>query len=356
MAIKNQRKEIYEENVRLIKYVIDKHPELESELITEWLSNKEVNIDASYLEGIENLKEYKSVDSILKINFIAISVLFIFIFYIFEKDKRNTKKEIKKINEYINKIINNDFEVDFKDFKNTDLSSLKSDIGKIVMKLIENNENEIKQKQIMKDFLSNVSHQIKTPLTSLFVTNDILKNEIEDKKLKEFIKQEDRQLEKIEWLIQSLLKMSLLESNSIELQKENIEIKKLIEESLLTHENSIELKNINIIKKLDSTRIMVDKKWTVEAISNIINNAIEHTTDTIRVECGEIYFYKYIKISDNGNGIPKEKIKLVFERFYSNSKSGVGIGLNISKEIIEKQNGTIEISSDKGTTFEIRFY
>lgn len=352
MAIDHQNKIIYEENIKLIQYVIKTHPELKSELINEWLNNDKVVEDETYLEGIEKLKEYKTLNYILKINFIIISILFILIFNIFKKQEKRTKTEIKKITEYINRIINNEYYIDFKEYNNNELSILKNDIGKIVIKLIENNENEQKQKLILKDFLSNVSHQIKTPLTSLFVTNDILKSEIKDKNLLKFIEEEDRQLERINWLIQNLLKMSLLDSNNIDFKKENIEIKDLIDETL----SLTKFENIKLIKKINNYEIIIDKKWTTEAILNILNNAIRHTKDQIIIETGETYFYKYIKITDNGNGINEEMIKKIFERFFSNSKNGVGIGLNISKEIIEKQNGTIEVKSSDVTTFEIKFY
>lgn len=356
VAINYQNKIIYEENIRIIKKAIEINPEMEGELIDAFLSKEKITNDELYLKGIEKIKTYKNMNYILKINFITISTLFVIIYYVFEKDRKNTKLEIIKTNEYIDKIIKNDYSNSFSDYKNEELGKLKNEIGKIVTKILESKEKEEIQKENMREFLSNISHQIKTPLTSLFINNDILKNEIADSNHYNFLIEQEKQLKKIEWLIQNLLKMALLDSNSIEMKREKKDLEKFLNKIICDFKNQLEISNIEVNLIGKKSTAYFDTKWTEEAVSNIFKNAIEHTENIITVEFGEDYFSYFIKIKDNGPGISKENMMKIFTRFYSKSKTGTGIGLSISKDIIEKQGGTIEVKNNNGTEFIIKFY
>ena len=230
----------------------------------------------------------------------------------------------------------------------------------MTVKLKEQSELLIKEKKYLEETLQDISHQIKTPLTSMYMINDILTNEKDENIKKEFLIKNKNQIERIEWLVTSLLKLSRLESGTVKLKKEKIELNKLIDKAIEPINVLLELKDIKLIKSIEDTNINIDINWTVEALLNIIKNACEHTKDKIEIIGSTNPLYTEIKIVDNGIGINKKDIKHIFERFYkgSHNKESIGIGLNMSKKIINLQNGIIEVFSKEGvgSTFIIKFY
>lgn len=199
----------------------------------------------------------------------------------------------------------------------------------------------------------------------MYVINDLLSNENLNPKLKkEFLIKNRNQLERIEWLVSTLLKISMLDSGTIILKKENVNVCELIKDAVEPLNIPIELKQqIIIINGKNDIVINVDYRWTLEAIINILKNAHEHTPcgGSIKIEYNSNPIYTEISITDNGEGIAKTDIKHIFERFYKAKKSNkesIGIGLNMAKKIIDMQNGIISVSSTigKGTTFTIKFF
>ena len=340
----------------LIGNLLNKYPDLKEDIVSSYL------IKDNYELGNNLIKEYnliniKNNNSFILIYCLISSLVLFLINYIYIK---NIYKKISKIDKYMNNILNDDYSIDIKEYCEGDISNLKNDIYKMTIKLKEQSELLIKEKKYLEETLQDISHQIKTPLTSMYMISDILTNESNENVKKEFLIKNKNQIERIEWLVTSLLKLSRLESGTVKLKKEKIELNKLINKSIEPINVLLELKDIKIIKNIEDTSINIDINWTVEALLNIIKNACEHTKDKIEIIGSTNPLYTEIKIVDNGIGINKKDIKHIFERFYkgSHNKESIGIGLNMSKKIINLQNGIIEVSSKEGvgSTFIIKFY
>lgn len=272
-------------------------------------------------------------------------------------------KKLAELNDYLSLICAGEYDLDIMDNDEGELSILKNNLYKVTILLRSQNEMLKKDKLYLSDSLADISHQLKTPLTSMMVMTDLLKDESEEDKRNEFIKIIENQLDKMKWLILNLLKLSKLDSGTIEFNKEEISLNTIVEQSLKPLLVTAELKNIEIINDFKDFTIQVDKNWTVEAFGNIIKNCIEHSEkgSTIRLTTEVTNVYRSIKIKDNGSGIDKEDLQHIFERFYRGKNSAndsVGIGLALSKAIVEKENGKIFVTSEigDGTEFEIRFY
>ena len=336
--------------------LLTKYPNLKEDIISSYL------IKDNYEIGNNLIKEYNLItiknNNIIILLYCLISALLLFIInflYI-----RNIYKKIGKIDKYMNNILNGDYSIDIKDYCEGDISNLKNDIYKMTIKLKEQSELLIKEKKYLEETLQDISHQIKTPLTSMYMINDILTNESNENIKKEFLIKNKNQIERIEWLVTSLLKLSRLESGTIKLKKEKISLRELIDKAIEPINVLLELKNIKLTKNIEDVTLNVDINWTVEALLNIIKNACEHTLDKIEIIGSTNPLYTEIKIVDNGVGISKKDIKHIFERFYkgNHNKESIGIGLNMSKKIINLQNGLIEVSSKEGvgSTFIIKLY
>lgn len=355
----------------------ENYPELDTKEIVKIL-NSDIST-SEFREGKKELLNYgidiEEVNSIvsiqkqmkdnIKINLIIIMIFNIIwitaiLMYLSKRDKK--LKEIKK---YIDEISNRNYQLDIDENSEDELSNLKNELYKITVMLKEESENSKKDKENLKVSVQDISHQLKTPLTSISIMLDNIKENPEmDEKIKQkFIFEISRQIEWINWLIVSMLKLSKLDANVVQFYPEEIEVRKLINEIIKNLEIPIEIKNQNIVIEGDeNTTFKGDYKWQQEAITNIIKNCIEHNIDggIIYINYEENSLFTKITIRDQGEGISKEDLKHIFERFYkgkNSSENSVGIGLALAKNIIEKNNGMISCKSelDKGTEFVIKY-
>ena len=275
-------------------------------------------------------------------------------------------KELEELNDYLTRILSGETTLPPLENKEGELSILRSNIYKAVSRLINVKDYEKESKINLANSLADISHQLNTPLTSITVMNDLLRDETEEKKRQEFIEIQSAQIEKMNWLVQNLLKISRIDAGSVTLKQEKISLKELVDLSLEPLLVLLELKKINVINEEGGAAdvlINCDKKWTAEAFTNIIKNCAEHMDEggKLSVSYEDNNIYCLVRIEDNGSGIAREDLPHIFERFYrgkNSSADSVGIGLALSNTIIEKQKGEILVESEEGvgTVFTVKFY
>lgn len=358
-------------NAAILNEIHEKYPALEYEMI-DILKNISTNDNLRLLEeygfsteSLDSLTEVyaleKKTNMVVFLFFMGsflVCSLFVLFFYIYRQ------RRILQINEYLFRVLQNDFQYDLGDYNEDAISSLKIDLMKITNKLRNASEVSFVAKKNLERTLSDISHQLRTPLTSLYIMNDALKSKnLQEKERLSFLQQQKEQLERMEWLIVTLLKMSQIDSGSIVFHKKEEVLKEVVEEALKPILIPLELKNIHCHVDIDKElTLQCDFHWTVEALVNLIKNACEHTQvdGKLSIVAHDNPMFLELVIEDNGCGIKKEDIRHIFERFYKgNTKTeSIGIGLNLSKTILENQNATIHVESTegKGTQFVIHFY
>ena len=357
----------------IIEYIIKENPAIDTKNIIQILNSNE------YKDGEKELKKYginiEEVNSIIAVqkqmktniilNIILIvlfSVLYMAIIFIYLKQR---DKKINQITQYINEIKNRKYDLNINENSEDELSNLKNELYKITIMLKEESEISRQDKENIKMSVEDISHQLKTPLTSIMIMLDNLKdnpNMDEDTKQK-FIFEISKQVDWINWLVISILKLSRLEANVVKFSDNKINVKKFIDEIIGNLEIPIEIKNQKIsIEGDEDASFIGDYKWQQEAITNIIKNAIEHNKENgkITIKYEENVLFTKITIIDEGQGIAKEDLKHIFERFYkaqNSSDNSVGIGLSLAKNIIEKNNGMINCKSEigNGTEFIVKY-
>ncbi len=362
----------YNESINSIIYEITlKYPDInEYDLIEVLDSNKNSNDilskygindkNSSIIENDKLFKKYIIIDLLV----LVVIILVIYLFFIINKFKRT--KKINKIIELISKINRRNFAIDIEDYTEDELSALKQEIYKTSLMLRSEADNSLKDKLNLKDSLSDISHQLKTPLTSITIMIDnILDNEeIDSKTRRKFLINIKREIININFLVQNLLKISKFDANVIKFNKEEVFIKDIVNEAIKKVSALSELKGISIKVSGDkNATINCDFMWEVEAISNIIKNSIEHINSDgfVEINYTKNKVYSRILIRDNGIGIDSDDLPYIFDRFYkgkNTSRDSVGIGLALSKSIIEKDNGSVSVKSTPniGTIFTIKFF
>lgn len=350
----------------IISNIKNKYPNIEESDIIEIINNEEDSEDILSKYGIDSITKNDKVNNKLRIISLIIIITFdsliILIFYLYDKNK---SKKIKEITKMISKINNRQFDIDINDFNEGELSILKNEISKTTTMLRQVADNSVKDKLNLKDSLGDISHQLKTPLTSITIMIDnILDNpDMNEKTRKKFLINIKREILNINFLVMSLLKLSKFDANVVKFNKESVYLKDIIIESIKNVSMIKELKNITIkVSGDDNIKLLCDFKWQVESITNILKNSIEHTSEygTVEVNYSENKLYTRILIKDNGKGIDSDDLPHIFDRFYkgeNGSDDSFGIGLSLSKTIIEKEGGSITVKSTPniGTIFTIKY-
>lgn len=271
--------------------------------------------------------------------------------------------KISELNNYLSLVCSGKYDLDINDNAEGELSILKNNLYKVIVLLRSKNDMLNKDKQFLSDSLADISHQLKTPLTSMMLITELLQNEKDAENRKDFIQIIQNQLDKMKWLITTLLKLSKLDAGTATFNMKFLSSKEIIEESLKPFLVSMDLKEITLEKDIEDFCFTGDENWTVEAIENIIKNCLEHTENGGRlvVSSKETTVFNEITIKDNGCGIKKEDLPHIFERFYhgkNSSQDSVGIGLALSKAVLMQENGSIDVKSEEGigSEFSVRFY
>ena len=347
----------------IIGNIKEKYPNISDEKIAVIL-NGEKNQE-SINEG-KNLLERYGIDSSesailnmesvynqsLILNSLIILMLLLLIILVNIIYKYKEKKEINKITKYIRDINDKNYELKIKENAEDELTNLRNELYKITLMLREQAENSEKDKKNLAISLSDISHQIKTPLTSITIMLDEIKenSEMDELTKQKFLFEISRQIEQISFLTISLLKLSKLDAEAVKFNNQNIRLENLINDAIETLEIPIEIKKQNILKNIEKDCcVQGDYKWTLEAITNILKNCIEHTGEekNIYINAKNTNMYTELEIRDEGEGIDEEDIKHIFERFYKGKNSqenSFGIGLALSKSIL-----------GEGTSFKIRW-
>ena len=358
--------------VQIISQVKEDYPDLDENKLMSIINSDKVdllllkkyniNIDEDSLI-LENNKEYHKS---LFINIVFLMITIIILILAFLRFNSKKDKEINEITKYIEEINRKNYKLNIDEMSEDELSILKNEVYKTTIMLKEAAENSNKEKLQLKNSLSDISHQLKTPLTSiLIILDNLIDNPDMDKEIREdFIRDIKMEITNISFFVQSILKLSKLDTNTVDFIEEKTYIKDIVDEVVKNLSTLCDLRNIKIITTYKkNAQITCDFRWQVEAFSNIIKNCIEHSKNNsnIFIEVNENTAYSQIVIRDNGTGIDKEDLIHIFERFYKGKNScneSCGIGLSLAKSIIEKSNGNIYVESKvgKGSTFTIKYY
>lgn len=276
---------------------------------------------------------------------------------------RQRYKKIEELNDYLSVVCSGNYELDVDDNAEGELSILKNNLYKVMILLRTASEEAKKDKIYLADSLADISHQLKTPLTSMIIMTEVLENETDCNKRADFIKIIEEQLSKMKWLITTLLKLSKLDADTADFNMKMLNCEDIIEKSLKPFALQADIRTISIKKNIEPFEFKGDENWSVEALENIIKNCIEHTDDggVLKITSKTNSIFNEIQISDNGCGIAPEDMPHIFERFYhgkNSSSESVGIGLALAKAVLSKENADIEAKSreGEGSTFTIRFY
>lgn len=355
----------------IISQVIEKYPDITEEEVLEILKNNgtpESSVlekygytpDISYIKTLgEQIETNKKQNIALVIIFGTVS-LGIYLIYVITQEKK-----IAEINEYIKQINNKNYILKIEENNNGELSKLRNELYKTTVLLKEKAEISEKEKENLSTAIADISHQLKTPLTSIRIMLDNIQDDpdMEKEVREDFLREISKQIDWISSLVVSLLKIAKFDAGTIKMENNEINAKNLIDNIVSNLAILMELKNIEIITNVDEKATFIaDYKWQQEALTNILKNAIEHSKHNSRIyiTVENTNLFLKIIIKDEGSGIDKEDLKHIFQRFYktkNSSENSIGIGLPLAKAIIEQSNGYIKVETKygEGTSFEVKY-
>lgn len=270
-----------------------------------------------------------------------------------------SKKEVETLSEIVKGYASGE-EVDIRDNKEGAFSILKNDIYRLVEVQKEQLDTAGRQRDILAEYMSDISHQLKTPITSMSIMADLLES-ADPEKQAEFIHNIKMMLDKMDWLVKTLLNMAKIDAGTVKFIEKPVTVAELVREVMPAISILLDINGQTVAVEGDPT-IECDRRWTIEALTNIIKNAIEHSPEgaTIEVKSGENAIYKWISVRDHGEGIDKETYAKMFRRFqYSTNESGFGIGMPLALSIMKGQGGDIDVDKPEkgsGTIFILKFF
>lgn len=301
----------------------------------------------------------------VKLVIIILAAVIVLQWIVFLAARHKREKELDRLTEYLMKVQDRQSLPSWERCKEGKIGILESEIYKLITQMSEQTGTSRKEKEYLSKMLSDISHQIKTPLTSMGIMVDLLKTPgLPEEKRIRYAGNIERQMDRMTWLVRNLLTLSRLDANMIHLKKEQVNLRRLMTQALEPFEIMAEVKEIELAVEIDSDiSLECDEQWTTEAFSNIIKNSLEHmgSGGCLEIRAEKNNFSTNIFIKDNGDGIAPEDLGHIFERFYkgrNSSENSVGIGLALSKQLIMLQNGIIHVTSEEGegTEFRIKMY
>lgn len=293
------------------------------------------------------------------ITFICFVIVNIIVFVLLILNDKNRENRIKKKIEDIFLLLHSlNTDVDNYEVEDDEFGGLRDEIIKVIGEKRIVTDKAVKSEQILREYTEDIAHQLKTPLTGILLMLDLIKED-EGNKI-EYINRIRTSSNRLHQLVDILLKLAALDSETIKMKKESISVKKLIDEVVTEMEIIFANQDFTIPVVGKDYKLICDRKWTYEAIYNIVKNGIEASEDKgIKIYLQETNIYQSIVIEDFGKGISKDNLKKIYRRFYKGNKDskGYGIGLPMAKTIIEKQNGELVYTRGKtSNSFELRFY
>lgn len=365
------RNNLNEKIIQIVNTLTENYPSISETEIIEILNSDEntsseifdkYGIDVNEQSILLQNDKYFNIFLILNLLFFVIVIIVvIWIFLLYNKKK---DKDIRDITDYIEEINKKNYELKIDSISEDELSILKNEIYKTTIMLKEAAENSNLDKINLKKSLEDISHQLKTPLTSILIMLDNLIDEpdMNVEIRNDFIRDIKREVVNINFLVQAILKLSKFDANTIHFIKDNHKVKDIVDGAVKNVSTLCDLKNVSIEINEDSdAMVYCDLNWQIEAVSNILKNCIEHSENNgkIIIDYSQNNVYSLIEIKDFGDGISQKDLPHIFERFYkgeNSSAESIGIGLALSKTIVEEDNGSIIVdSSEYGTTFQIRY-
>ena len=356
----------------IVDKIVEKYPDIEEEEIIKILNGTEQSQKKYILEkygytqntvAIEKISKERS--SFIKIDIAIIIAGGIVVTIVLLSYNKKREEKISDINSYIGKVNRGNYELKIEENGEDELTKLRNELYKTTVLLRETAENSEKEKTNLSNSLTDISHQLKTPLTSIRIMIDNIQNnpDMDEKTRNEFIEDISKQIDWISSLVISLLKLAKFDAGSIVMRDEEINVKKLIQNIISNLAILIDIKDIKIEENIsEQITLFADYNWQLEALTNIIKNCVEHSFDggKIKIEAESNSVFTKLIITDEGEGIEKNDLNRIFERFYKSAKSSensIGIGLALAKTIIEKERGYIKVESEvgKGTKFEIKY-
>ena len=374
-SINKYEYQVYKDNfdtkiTSIILKIKEDYPNITDEELYNILKSSKKNgkVLEQYSLTIDNKSLLKENDNkyqqFLVTNITIVFISTIFLIFLFLRFNAKKDREINKITKCLEEINKRNYKIDIEEMSEDELSILKNELYKVTIKLKEDAENSKQAKKDLKDTLADISHQLKTPITSiLIILDNIIDNPDMDKNTREdFIRDIKRELLNMNFLALNLLKLSKLDSNTVHFIKKEVSLDEIVTSSIKNIAPLCDLKNITIIKNLEpGIKINCDLNWQVEAITNILKNCVEHSKENSKIDIitATNKVYHSIKIRDYGTGISKKDLPHIFERFYKGtggSANSIGIGLSLAQKIIESNDGIINVETGPdGTTFTIKY-
>ena len=273
-------------------------------------------------------------------------------------------RELRKLSQQLIELCRGGGALNIRDNREGELSALKNNLYKVITMLSEQSKQAMRGRNGLADALSDVSHQLKTPLTSMMMLGEFLRqDDLNPAQRREFSRQLQNQLERLEWLVTSLLKLSKIDAGTALFKQERISAAALVERATAPLLIPMDLKNQTLVVTGGQALLEVDGNWTAEAVTNVVKNCIEHTPEggKVSISWEENPLYMTIRVADNGEGIAKRDLPYVFQRFYKGqnaSPDSVGIGLAMAQSIVQAQCGDLSVESEagKGSCFTFTFY